>query len=93
MASNRLREPTPVRWGLRLLAVVYVFFLVIWPVSLVVKYTFADGHDTFCLCGCITSGPDDPICPWCEGWCPMCGATLPVRSLECDCGAKSPAPR
>ncbi len=43
MASTRLREPTPVRWGLRLLAVVYVFFLVIWPVSLVVKYTFADG--------------------------------------------------
>ncbi len=43
MASTRLREPTPVRWGLRLLAVLYVFFLVIWPVSLVVKYTFADG--------------------------------------------------
>jgi len=32
-----------VRWGLRLLAVVYVFLLVVWPVSLVVKYTFADG--------------------------------------------------
>ncbi len=43
MASARLREPTSVRWGLRLLAVVYVFFLVLWPVSLVVKYTFADG--------------------------------------------------
>ena len=43
MASARLREPTPVRWGLRLLAIVYVFFLVLWPVSLVVKYTFADG--------------------------------------------------
>ena len=43
MASARLREPTPVRWGLRLLAVVYVFLLVLWPVSLVVKYTFADG--------------------------------------------------
>ena len=43
MASARLREPTSVRWGLRLLAIVYVFFLVLWPVSLVVKYTFADG--------------------------------------------------
>ena len=31
------------RWGLRLLAIAYVFFLVLWPVSLVVKYTFADG--------------------------------------------------
>jgi sulfate transport system permease protein len=28
---------------LRLFAVVYVFLLVLWPVSLVVKYTFADG--------------------------------------------------
>jgi sulfate/thiosulfate transport system permease protein len=38
-----MEEPTAVRWVLRLLAVVYVFFLVLWPVSLVVKYTFADG--------------------------------------------------
>jgi sulfate/thiosulfate transport system permease protein len=43
VASARLREPKQVRWGLRLLAIVYVFFLVLWPVSLVVKYTFADG--------------------------------------------------
>jgi len=43
VASARLREPTPVRWGLRLLAIGYVFLLVLWPVSLVVKYTFADG--------------------------------------------------
>ena len=43
MASTRLREPTAVRWGLRSLAVLYVFLLVLWPVSLVVKYTFADG--------------------------------------------------
>ena len=43
MASTRLREPKPVRWGLRTLAIVYVFLLVLWPVSLVVKYTFADG--------------------------------------------------
>jgi sulfate transport system permease protein len=43
VASQRLREPTAVRWGLRSIAVVYVFLLVLWPVSLVVKYTFADG--------------------------------------------------
>ena len=44
MASHfALREPTVVRWLLRLLAVSYVFLLVLWPVSLVVKYTFADG--------------------------------------------------
>jgi sulfate/thiosulfate transport system permease protein len=43
VASRRLREPTPVRWGLRALAIAYVFLLVLWPVSLVVKYTFADG--------------------------------------------------
>jgi sulfate/thiosulfate transport system permease protein len=42
-SASRLREPSPVRWGLRLLAIAYVFFLVLWPVSLVVKYTFADG--------------------------------------------------
>ncbi len=43
MASTRMREPAGVRWALRLVAVVYVFLLVVWPVSLVVKYTFADG--------------------------------------------------
>ena len=43
MASARLREPSPVRWLLRGLAVGYVFLLVAWPVSLVVRYTFADG--------------------------------------------------
>jgi sulfate transport system permease protein len=32
-----------VRWGLRVVAIVYVFLLVLWPVSLVVKNTFADG--------------------------------------------------
>ncbi|UYM07461.1 sulfate ABC transporter permease subunit [Solicola gregarius] len=34
---------TAVRWGLRLVALVYVFLLVAWPVALVVKHTFADG--------------------------------------------------
>ncbi len=43
MASTRMREPAGVRWVLRLVAVVYVLLLVVWPVSLVVKYTFADG--------------------------------------------------
>jgi sulfate/thiosulfate transport system permease protein len=35
----------PVRWLLRVLAVGYVFLLVAWPVSLVVKQTFAAGLD------------------------------------------------
>jgi sulfate/thiosulfate transport system permease protein len=39
----RVREPAGVRRGLRLLAVGYVFFLVVWPVSLVARNTFADG--------------------------------------------------
>ena len=54
MASTRLREPAPVRWALRLVAVVYVFLLVLWPVSLVVKYTFADGMTA------LTSALSDP---------------------------------
>ena len=41
--SGSLREPTALRWVLRTLAVGYVFLLVLWPVSLVVKNTFADG--------------------------------------------------
>ncbi len=43
MASIQLREPTGVRWALRLLALGYVFMLVAWPTSLIVKNTFADG--------------------------------------------------
>ncbi|GAA2131078.1 sulfate ABC transporter permease subunit [Nocardioides bigeumensis] len=34
---------TPLRWTLRLLALGYVFLLVAWPVSLVVKHTFSNG--------------------------------------------------
>jgi sulfate/thiosulfate transport system permease protein len=34
---------TPVRWALRLVAIGYVFFLVAWPVSLVVQQTFGHG--------------------------------------------------
>ncbi|NUR07216.1 MAG: sulfate ABC transporter permease subunit [Nocardioidaceae bacterium] len=41
--AGRVREPVPVRWGLRLLGIGYVFLLVLWPVSLVAKYTFEDG--------------------------------------------------
>jgi sulfate transport system permease protein len=37
---------TPLRWGLRLLAVGYVFLLVAWPVALVVRQTFGQGLDT-----------------------------------------------
>jgi sulfate/thiosulfate transport system permease protein len=38
--------PLPVRWGLRLLAITYVFLLVAWPVGLVVQHTFEDGLGT-----------------------------------------------
>ncbi len=41
--ASRLAEPTPVRWLLRTVAVAYVFLLVAWPTSLIVKNTFADG--------------------------------------------------
>jgi sulfate transport system permease protein len=37
---------TPLRWGLRFLAVGYVFLLVAWPVALVVRQTFGQGFDT-----------------------------------------------
>jgi sulfate/thiosulfate transport system permease protein len=43
VASARLREPAGVRWTLRVITIAYVFLLVVWPVSLVVKYTFEDG--------------------------------------------------
>ncbi|MCW2792460.1 MAG: sulfate transporter permease subunit, partial [Nocardioides sp.] len=38
--------PLPVKWALRLLALVYVFLLVAWPVGLVVQHTFEDGLTT-----------------------------------------------
>jgi sulfate/thiosulfate transport system permease protein len=55
VASARLREPTGVRWGLRIVAIVYVFMLVLWPVSLVVRYTFADGTNA------LTEALTDPV--------------------------------
>jgi sulfate transport system permease protein len=42
-SATRVREPKPVRWSLRVIVTAYVFVLVLWPVSLVVRYTFADG--------------------------------------------------
>ena len=38
---------TPVKWLLRLIAVGYVFFLIAWPLALIVQETFEDGltHD------------------------------------------------
>ena len=38
-----VKEPVLVKWLLRLLAVGYVFFLVAWPTSMVVKHTFDSG--------------------------------------------------
>jgi sulfate/thiosulfate transport system permease protein len=37
---------TPTKWVLRVLALGYIFFLVAWPVALVVRETFRDGLDT-----------------------------------------------
>ena len=34
-----------IRWGLRALVIAYVFLLVAWPTSLVVKETFSQGLD------------------------------------------------
>lgn len=38
-----LETATPVKWALRLVAVSYVFFLVAWPVTQVVRHTFDNG--------------------------------------------------
>ena len=43
VARAMVKVSTPTRWALRLLAIGYVFFLVAWPVALVVQQTFADG--------------------------------------------------
>jgi sulfate transport system permease protein len=37
---------TPVKWLLRLVAIGYVFFLVAWPLSLLIREAFADGLST-----------------------------------------------
>ncbi len=41
-----VKVSTPIKWSLRVLALGYVFFLVAWPVSLIVKETFSGGLDT-----------------------------------------------
>ena len=38
---------TPVKWLLRVLAIGYVFFLVAWPVTTIVREAFGDGLGTF----------------------------------------------
>ena len=38
-----IRQPSAVRWLLRVVVVGYLFLLVIWPIALVAKATFADG--------------------------------------------------
>jgi sulfate/thiosulfate transport system permease protein len=38
-----IRQPSPVRWLLRVIVVGYLFLLVIWPIALVVQATFAGG--------------------------------------------------
>ncbi len=44
MASTAVNnQNVAVKWGLRLLVVSYLFFLVAWPTSLIVKETFAHG--------------------------------------------------
>lgn len=44
MASTAVNNKNVfVKWGLRLLVVSYLFFLVAWPTSLIVKETFANG--------------------------------------------------
>ena len=40
-----VKVSTPVRWLLRILAIGYVVFIVAWPVSLVIRQTFANGLD------------------------------------------------
>ena len=38
-----IRQPSPLRWLLRVIVIGYLFLLVIWPVALVARATFADG--------------------------------------------------
>jgi sulfate transport system permease protein len=47
MASELTRDPRPVRWGLRLVTIGYVFLLVAWPTALVFRRAFEDGVGAF----------------------------------------------
>ena len=46
-ASESIRDPAPVRWGLRALTIAYVVLLVAWPTALVFRNAFADGLGAF----------------------------------------------
>ena len=50
-----VKVSAPVRWLLRLVAVAYVFFLVAWPVALVVRRTFDGGLEN------LTTAFSDPV--------------------------------
>ncbi len=43
MATSYASDPAPVRWGLRIVTVGYVFLLVAWPTALVFKNALANG--------------------------------------------------
>ncbi|MGN6251821.1 MAG: sulfate ABC transporter permease [Marmoricola sp.] len=45
--THHLDDPTPVRWGLRLVTVGYVALLVAWPVAMVFRNAFAGGIGAF----------------------------------------------
>ncbi len=42
-----VKVSTPVKWLLRVLALGYVFFLVAWPVTTILRHAFAEGLGTF----------------------------------------------
>jgi len=44
--THKRRSPRTARYVFRFVALIYVFLLVAWPVSLVAKNTFADGWDS-----------------------------------------------
>jgi sulfate transport system permease protein len=44
---HHLRDPAPVRWGLRVLTIGYVVMLVAWPTALVFRNALADGVGAF----------------------------------------------
>jgi len=50
-----VKVSTPTRWALRLVAIGYVFFLVAWPVSLVVRRAFDNGWEA------MSTALSDPI--------------------------------
>jgi sulfate transport system permease protein len=45
VASTAQSTSTPVKWGLRAVAVGYLFLLVAWPVGLITKRTFENGFE------------------------------------------------